>query len=62
MKNRKLVLLKDVDEKEFKIAPSLIINIVQSEEHSIVETKDGFIITKSDKKIIENAMHNCYLP
>ena len=50
MKNRKLVLLKDVDDNEFQIAPSSIIKIVQLENHSIVETKDSIVITIKSKQ------------
>ena len=62
MKNRKLVLLKDLDGNEFRIAPSLIVDTIQYKDYSIVETEDGKIITRSDKQIIENSIQNCYLP
>ena len=62
MKNRKLVLLEDLDGNEFTIAPSVIIKVVDSGNGSIVETKYGNVFTKSDRKVIENSIHNCNLP
>lgn len=62
MKNRKLVLLEDLDGNEFTIAPSAIINVVDSGNGSIVETKYGNVATKSNRKSIENSIHNCKLP
>ena len=57
----KLVLIKDLDGNEITINPTAIVNVVENLEHVIVETKDGILITNSSKKIIDNAIQNCYL-
>lgn len=58
----KLLLLKDVKGNEHQIAPNSIIKIVEDGHHLIVETRDDTIHIKGEKLILENSIHNCYLP
>jgi hypothetical protein len=58
----KIILLKDVNDNEHKITPNSINKITQFGNHLIVETIYGNIITEGEKLILENSIHNCYLP
>lgn len=58
----KIILLKDVNGNEHKITPNSINKITQLGNHLIVETIYGNIITEGEKLILENSIHNCYLP
>lgn len=58
----KIILLRDIDGNQHRIDPDTIDKIVPDENHLRVETTDGIIITNCDKLILENSIHNCYLP
>ena len=52
----------DVRGTKFLIAPNSIAKIYDFGNHTLLETTIGFIYVECEKLIIENSIHNCYLP
>lgn len=59
MKNLRI---QAVNGKVFIIAPTDVIKIVDLGNDTLLETTVGFIYVECEKLIIENSIHNCYLP